>query len=71
MKDKRKTQYLKEGVWVDVGLMDVQVGDIIRMFESTGEPVVDNDGFSQFKVFDEPFHDENNIATVKAEQHES
>ena len=35
-------------IWEEVGFMDLKFGDIFRMYEPTGEPVIDDGGFSQF-----------------------
>lgn len=41
MSDKRKIEIKKDGVWEEFKFADLKKGMIFRMFESTGEPVVD------------------------------
>lgn len=47
MKDEfirdRKAQKLIDGKWVDYAFMDIKLGDTVRLLESDGEVVTDDD----------------------------
>lgn len=55
MKDLRKIEVLKNNKWQEINFEHLHKGDIFRMFESTGEPVVDNKGNRHFKAVSEPY----------------
>jgi len=44
MHDLRKIEVLVDGKWEHINLCELKSGDTFRMFESTGEPVVDEKG---------------------------
>jgi hypothetical protein len=55
MNDLRKVEVLKYGEWVEIDFKDLHCFDIFRMFEPTGEPVTDENGFTVFIADSEPF----------------
>ena len=46
----RTTQVLQDGEWVSVVISQLEKGDVIRMFEPTGEAVAAPDGNTIFIV---------------------
>jgi hypothetical protein len=47
--DLRKVQRQDPNLyWHDIDFKDIKEGNIFRMFESTGEPVYDNKGETEF-----------------------
>ncbi len=44
----RTVETLKSGKWEITPFLDLKTGDIFRMFEPTGEPVVDPLGNAEF-----------------------
>jgi hypothetical protein len=66
MDDVRKVEILKSGEWKEVAFPDLKDGDIFRMFEPNGDPVISNvDGTIHWKVAGEPYLNEENIWTVQ------
>lgn len=60
----RKVQKLTNNSWMDLPFEVFRPGDIYRLFESTGEPVVDSDenkSTTIFKVMGQPFLNANNV----------
>lgn len=53
--DLRKVEVLRKGKWVEVNFSDLHNGDTFRMFESTGEPVIDDEGNAKFIATSEPY----------------
>lgn len=53
MSATRTTYVYKNNEWIQTKLKDVEVGDIIKMYESTGEPVLDGQ-VSEFLVVGKP-----------------
>lgn len=51
--------------WQDVKIMDLTSGCTFRMFESTGEPVVDNYGHTEWVAASKPFLDKNGYARIR------
>jgi hypothetical protein len=41
MSDQRRTERKNGDTWEPIDFSDLRAGDIFRLFESTGEPVVD------------------------------
>jgi hypothetical protein len=70
MADMRKTQRWDnfENIWLDCPMMELQNGDRFRMFEPTGEPVIDNrDGTTEWIVIGKPSLTETGIPSVTTE----
>lgn len=44
---------ISDDKWIKVTFPELGINDVFRLFESTGEPVVDNDGCSMFKATSE------------------
>lgn len=55
----RKIQRRLDDSWEQVRMSELVSGDVIRMFEPTGEPVSDVEGILLLKVVDEPYLAEN------------
>lgn len=55
MEDLRKVEVLKDGKWQEIEFKKIHKGDIFRLFESTGEPVMDNNGKTEFVAKNEPY----------------
>jgi hypothetical protein len=62
MDNLRIVEVQRDG-WQQLRLMDLMPGDVFRMFESEGEPVVGNDGETEWVVRNAPYM-ENGRATV-------
>lgn len=66
----RTAQKLINDSWTDIAFEHLRPGDIYRMFESTGEPVVDNDenkSTTVFKVIGEVFKLPNGVWGIQDE----
>jgi hypothetical protein len=66
----RTAQKLINDSWTDIAFEDLRPGDIFRLFESTGEPVVDKEdgkATDTFKAIGEPFLNANNVWEVQDE----
>lgn len=44
MTDKRIVQVYNNGVWIETDMSKLLKGDKFRLFESTGEPVINSQG---------------------------
>lgn len=68
MLDLRKIEVLKEDVWTDCTMKDLQISDTFRMYECPEhkELVTINDK-TEFKVIQEPYLNEENIWAVEIE----
>lgn len=55
MKNQRKVEVKKDGVWSPIVFADLHNGDIFRMFESTGEPVVGSNQDTEWVATSEPY----------------
>ncbi len=55
MLDLRKIEVLKDLKWQEVQFYELREGDIFRMFESTGESVLNTDGQTIFYASTNPF----------------
>ena len=71
MADEINTRYVhvfRNGTWhEDIDFLDMQPGDIFRMFESWGAPVGDGKGVFEFTVKEAPFVREDGVHTVEAD----
>ena len=50
----RTVQILKDYEWIEVDFSKLELGDTFRMFEPTGEPVIGDNGMSEWKVTSVP-----------------
>lgn len=48
MNDVRRAEILANGKWRETDFENIKAGDMFRLFESTGEPVTDKKGNSNF-----------------------
>lgn len=48
MNELRKVQKLNNGIWEDIEFQNLKLGDTFRLFESDGEPVINDKGESEF-----------------------
>ena len=48
--DLRIVERYEDGAWIDISFDELKEGDIFRLFESVGEPVVDDDGCTTWKA---------------------
>lgn len=58
MKDKRKVLVLSddiEPVWLEIKFEELKTGDLFKLFEPTGEPVVTDDGRTEFLCTSDAF----------------
>lgn len=53
--DMRTIQILENEKWIDINFEDLKTGDVFRMFESTGEPVVGDKGLDKWRVISTPY----------------
>jgi hypothetical protein len=67
MEDMRKVEVLKNGKWQSIEFKDICKGDIFRLFESTGEPVIDNNGKTEFVAKSEPYITSDGVLGVDIE----
>jgi hypothetical protein len=65
METKRKTEVLGETGWVEIEFRDLKAGDTFRLFEPTGEIVIDHTGKNEFYAVTnaeiDPIHNEYSI----------
>lgn len=62
--DLRRTEVLVDNNWVSREFRDLKLNDIFRMFESTGEPVIDDEGYTEFIALSD------SVATSESEVYE-
>lgn len=48
--ETRRSEVYRDGKWQEVEFELVQVGDLVRLFESDGTPVVDDGGTATWEV---------------------
>ena len=48
MENTRVAEVFKDGKWVRIPFSEIKSGNLVRLFEDTGEPVLDNHGNSTF-----------------------
>lgn len=58
-------------VWLRVRMADLSVGDVFRLDEPDGTPVLDNDGKSLFCAVGKSYIDDNNRWTIEVEPFDS
>ncbi|MBZ4649251.1 hypothetical protein [Thermosipho sp. (in: thermotogales)] len=63
--DFRKVQKFVDGEWRNINFEDLKKGDKFRMFETTGEPVVDDYNVSEFVAESDPFVNKYGITAVE------
>lgn len=61
---QRKVQILSQDTWQDVEFADIRKTQTFRLFEPTGEPVVGDDGKTEWVALDYPFKNEQGILQV-------
>lgn len=54
----RRVEVHRDAEWVRVSMKDVRSGDVFRMFEPTGSPVVDPSGRTEWEADSDAFLDE-------------
>jgi hypothetical protein len=60
----RLVKVLKEGKWLDIEFPEIKEGDIVRLFESSGEPVRGLGGVTKFQAVSDAYIDiEYNVYT--------
>jgi hypothetical protein len=59
IKERRRVEIFVDGQWVHLEseLADIKTGDLYRLFEPTGEAVVNEDGQSEFKATSDSYFD--------------
>lgn len=62
----RTVHIFKDNKWIEVPFEELKVGDIYEMFESTGEPVLNDDGSSLSIVIKAPYI-QNGVLTIQDE----
>ena len=71
MSDNPNTRYVhvfRDGEWKkDIEFLDMNVGDVFRMFESCGAKVGDDKGSFEFEVKEKPFVRKDGVESVKAD----
>ena len=69
MSDLRRTEVLKEGTWEEISFSNLKKNDVVRMFEPTGEPVLIEDKYAEWRVVsDGPYsRDEDGLMTIDCE----
>lgn len=65
MEKFRKVEVLRAGIWYNSDFTDITNGDMFRMFESDGTPVIGEDGSYIFKAESEVYnHPDSGVLTV-------
>lgn len=65
--NQRKIEVNRDGVWFPILFKDLHKGNTFRMFESTGEPVIDDKGNTDFIAISEPYLS-NNTLTINVKE---
>jgi hypothetical protein len=66
-KQLRRVQLFKSDNWVDCKLQDIKSGNIFRMFESDGDTVKDNKGYTKFLAVSDPSKNREGIWSINSE----
>jgi hypothetical protein len=53
--DQRKIEVNKNGEWISIPFGELKSGDIFRMFENTGEPVIGDKDDTVFTAISNPY----------------
>jgi hypothetical protein len=56
--DMRTVQVNRDGIWKEISFKELNKGDNFRMFEETGEPVIDLNGETIFYSTSEPYRND-------------
>jgi hypothetical protein len=64
MSDQRRVQKLINSQWEDINFEDIKTGDIFRLFESTGEPVIGNKNDTEFEAINDAYINQDGIYQV-------
>ncbi len=67
MSEFRTVERLIKGTWLPCMLEDLHIGQVFRMFEPSGEPVVGKHNSVEWIVTGNPYLNEQNIWTVNIE----
>jgi hypothetical protein len=59
--DMRTVEVNRNGIWKAIDFKKLNKGDNFKMFEPTGEPVIDNNNNTVFYSTSEPYKNENGI----------
>jgi hypothetical protein len=65
--NQRKIEVNRNGDWIPITFENLHKGDLFRMFESTGEPVIDDKGNTDFIAISEPYLS-NNTLTINVKE---
>ena len=65
MKDLRRVQILSGGEWFHFNFRDLKPGIIFKLFDSNDEPVISEDGATEFLATGEVFLDEKSVANIE------
>ena len=55
-----------EDNWEPVEFMELTIGDVFRMYENTGEPVMDQKGRKEWIAAGKPYINKDGIPAIKA-----
>ena len=55
MSDFRSVEILVDGEWLPIEFKNIKKGDTFRLFESTGEPALGEDGGTEFIAASNPY----------------
>ena len=69
MSDIRRIEVLKEGNWAEINFSDIKKGDVVRMFEPTGDPVLVENKYAEWRVTSDGAYsrDEDGLMTIDCE----
>lgn len=62
--EQRKCEILKSNDWKEIDFKGLKENNIFRLFEPTGEPVIDEDGSTKFAAECDAYEGENGVWTV-------
>ena len=71
MKDLRKVEVLINNEWVERDFAELRKGVKFKMFEPTGEPVVDNEGETEWIAISDPFKTESGVWAIEIDSREA
>ena len=54
--EMRIVELYEDGEWIEITFDMLREGDIFRLFESVGEPVVDKDGCTAWECYTNPYY---------------
>jgi hypothetical protein len=65
--DSRKCQIYYKDEWFTIPFDHIKAGDVFRLFEPTGEPVLDENGKDAWTALSNPYLDEDGTWGVECE----